>query len=194
MAGRSCERCFGRRGPADGPRRDGPGGHVHRGADLCRFAADDRPRGPAHASDVDSPGNARCVSVFQRSARFCRRDSSDAGDQLAGYQFNSDGVDLLDSMWLSDDEDEGVLVEHQQRQEAESTQSGQEASEDARVDDILARLHDSSWDALSPEEVGHIAAREPAVSPPPASLIAIHHRRFAFHRISRTRAKAWLAN
>jgi stage IV sporulation protein FB len=73
-------------------------------------------------------------------------------DQLAGYQLNSDGLDLLDAMWSSDDEEEGVLVEHQQRQ-AEQTSSVSEDSEEDRVDAILARLHDSSWDALSPEEV-----------------------------------------
>jgi Zn-dependent protease len=74
-------------------------------------------------------------------------------DQLAGYQVSSDGVDLLEAMWSSDDDDEGVLVEHQQRSQPEQNRRAQEASEDARVDDILARLHNSSWDALSPEEV-----------------------------------------
>jgi Zn-dependent protease len=74
-------------------------------------------------------------------------------DPLAGYQVNSDGLDLLDAMWSSEDEDEGVLVEHQQRTQPEQNRRAQEASEDARVDDILARLHNSSWDALSPEEV-----------------------------------------
>ena len=46
-----------------------------------------------------------------------------------------------------------MLVEHQQRPSAEQNRRAQEAVEDARVDDILARLHDSSWDALSPEEI-----------------------------------------
>ena len=35
----------------------------------------------------------------------------------------------------------------------EQFDGSQEASEDARVDDILARLYDSSWDALSAEEI-----------------------------------------
>jgi Zn-dependent protease len=78
-------------------------------------------------------------------------------DHHAGYQVNSDGLDLLDAMWSSDDEDapEGypVLVEHQQRQLPEKYDGVQETSEDARVDDILARLYDSSWDALSAEEI-----------------------------------------
>jgi hypothetical protein len=43
-------------------------------------------------------------------------------------------------------------VEHQQRQ-SEKYDGAQESSEDARVDAILARLYDSSWDALSPEEI-----------------------------------------
>jgi hypothetical protein len=56
-------------------------------------------------------------------------------------------------MWSSDDEDEGVLVEHQQRQPAPQSDQTQDSSEDARVDDILARLYNSTWDSLSPEEV-----------------------------------------
>jgi Zn-dependent protease len=75
------------------------------------------------------------------------------GDEPSAYQLNSDGLDLLDVTWPGDDDDEeGVLVEHQPRP-AEQNRRAQEAVEDARVDDILARLHDSSWDALSPEEI-----------------------------------------
>jgi Zn-dependent protease len=73
-------------------------------------------------------------------------------EEPAGYQLRSDGLDLLDVDWASDDDDEGVLVEHQPRP-AEQSRRAQEAIEDARVDDILGRLHDSSWDALSPEEI-----------------------------------------
>ena len=61
-------------------------------------------------------------------------------DQPAGYQVNSDGLDLLDAMWSTDDEDEGVLVEHQQRQQPEQSDRRARDVEDARVDDILARL------------------------------------------------------
>ncbi len=71
----------------------------------------------------------------------------------AGYNLDADGLDLLEAMWASEEEDDGVLVEHQQSRQFEERQSDQEASEDARVDDILARLHDSSMDSLSPEEV-----------------------------------------
>jgi Zn-dependent protease len=74
-------------------------------------------------------------------------------DQPAGYQVSSDGLDLLDDMWKSVDDEEGVLVEHQQRQPAEQNRREREAIEDARVDNILARLHESSWDALSPDEI-----------------------------------------
>jgi hypothetical protein len=78
-------------------------------------------------------------------------------DQHGGYQVNSDGLDLLDSMWSSEDEEVPrgypVLVEHQQRPSPEQYDGTQESAEDARVDDILARLYDSSWDALSAEEI-----------------------------------------
>jgi stage IV sporulation protein FB len=73
-------------------------------------------------------------------------------EEPAGYQLSSDGLDLLDVDWSSDDDDDGVLVEHQPRP-AEQNRRAQEAVEDARVDDILARLHETSRDALSPEEI-----------------------------------------
>jgi hypothetical protein len=79
-------------------------------------------------------------------------DPHERADLLAGYQLNSDGLDLLDAMWSNDDDDEGVLVEHQQRQPGQAS-GAPLATEDDRVDAILARLHDSSWEALSPEEV-----------------------------------------
>jgi hypothetical protein len=81
------------------------------------------------------------------------RDPMEWIDQPAGYQVNAEGLDLLDSVWPADDDDEGVLVEHQQRQPAPQSDQAQDSSEDARVDDILARLYNSTWDALSPEEV-----------------------------------------
>jgi hypothetical protein len=81
------------------------------------------------------------------------REPYEWADEPAGYQLNSEGLDLLDAMWSSDDEDEGVLVEHQQRKPPGQTDQARDSSEDARVDDILARLYNSNWDALSPEEV-----------------------------------------
>jgi hypothetical protein len=78
--------------------------------------------------------------------------TSEWDEEPAGYQLSSDGLDLLDIDWAAEDDDEGVLVEHQPRP-AEKNRRAQEADEDARVDDILARLHDSSWAALSAEEI-----------------------------------------
>jgi Zn-dependent protease len=78
--------------------------------------------------------------------------TSEWNEEPAGYQLSSDGLDLLDVDWSSDNDDDGVLVEHQPRP-AEQNRRAKEAIEDARVDDILARLHDSSWDALSPDEI-----------------------------------------
>jgi Zn-dependent protease len=74
-------------------------------------------------------------------------------EEPAGYQVSSDGLDLLDVMWSSDDDADGVLVEHQQRAATEQDEQAQEAIEDARVDDILGRLHEASWAALSPDEI-----------------------------------------
>jgi Zn-dependent protease len=79
-------------------------------------------------------------------------EPDERSDSLAGYQLNSDGLDLLDAMWASDEDDEGVLVEHQQRPTEQATLTP-EGSEEDRVDAILARLHGSSLDSLSPEEV-----------------------------------------
>lgn len=90
---------------------------------------------------------------FSARQDLATRDPQEGDDQLAGYQLTSDGLDLLDVMWSNEDDEDGVLVEHQQRPQPGENSHGHEDSEDARVDDILARLHDSSWDALSPEEV-----------------------------------------
>ncbi|MCI0332549.1 MAG: M50 family metallopeptidase [Planctomycetes bacterium] len=92
------------------------------------------------------------ILFFSARQDLSAAEPHERADQIAGYQLNSDGLDLLDAMWSSDDEEEVVLVEHQQRQ-PEQNSSVPEASEDARVDAILARLHDSSWDELSPEEI-----------------------------------------
>jgi Zn-dependent protease len=72
-------------------------------------------------------------------------------EDLAGG-LDPDGLDLMEEMWSSE-EDDGVLVEHQQQRGQERHRREQEEFEDARVDDILARLHDSSLAELSPEEV-----------------------------------------
>jgi hypothetical protein len=74
-------------------------------------------------------------------------------EETAGYQVSSDGLDLLDVVWSTDEDSEVVLVEHQQRRSTDQNRRVQEAVEDARVDDILARLHNSSWASLSPDEI-----------------------------------------
>jgi Zn-dependent protease len=80
--------------------------------------------------------------------------AGESADQPAGYRVSSDGLDLLNVDWSEEDEDEGVLVEHQQRRPIEQNRREEEEDvEDARVDDILARLHDSSLAELSTEEV-----------------------------------------
>jgi stage IV sporulation protein FB len=81
--------------------------------------------------------------------------SEDLFDDMSGYRVRSDGVDLLAPMELENDDEEAVLVEHQQRQgePREQRRQTQEASEDARVDDILARLHDNGMSQLSSEEL-----------------------------------------
>jgi hypothetical protein len=81
--------------------------------------------------------------------------SEDLFDDLSGYRARNDGLDLLEPMELEEDGEEAVLVEHQQRQGVPRRQrrETQEAYEDARVDDILARLHDSSLSQLSSEEI-----------------------------------------
>ncbi|MEN1679264.1 MAG: site-2 protease family protein [Planctomycetota bacterium] len=56
-----------------------------------------------------------------------------------------------DSIWL-DESDEMVLVEHPADNLHHRRQEADEAYEDARVDDILARLHDTSFDELPPED------------------------------------------
>src|SRR5438552_16805711 len=38
--------------------------------------------------------------------------NSEWSDESPGYQLSSDVLDLLDVMWASDDDEEGVLVEH----------------------------------------------------------------------------------
>lgn len=79
--------------------------------------------------------------------------SLNMNEEPAGYQVSADGLDLLDVMWANDEDANGVLVEHQQRASTEENRREQEAVEDARVDDILTRLHNLSWSALSPDEI-----------------------------------------
>ena len=50
-------------------------------------------------------------------------------EEPAGYQLSSDGLDLLDVDWANDEDDDGVLVEHQPRP-AEQNRRAQEAVEE----------------------------------------------------------------
>lgn len=70
------------------------------------------------------------------------------------YPREATGHELFSSDW-ADDGDEMVLVEHGsegRREHRRRKQEADEAYEDARVDDILARLHDVGFDRLSAEE------------------------------------------
>jgi Peptidase family M50 len=81
--------------------------------------------------------------------------NDDLFDEVSGYRVRSDGLDLLEPVEFEDDDEEAVLVEHQRRHGEPHTdrRQSQEAYEDARVDDILARLHDAGINELSPEEI-----------------------------------------
>lgn len=91
--------------------------------------------------------------------------TEDLFDEVSGYRvrngtlsnsaLSNDGLDLLEPIEPEEDEEQAVLVEHQSRQGEPPPQrrQAQEANEDARVDDILARLHDSSLSQLSREEI-----------------------------------------
>ncbi len=73
-------------------------------------------------------------------------------DDPMGSDSQQSGEQQSDLAWSADDD--AVLVEHQQRgEDYEQHRRAQEAHEDARVDAILARLHQSSIESLSPEEV-----------------------------------------
>jgi stage IV sporulation protein FB len=81
--------------------------------------------------------------------------NEDLFDDVGGYRVGSDGLDLLEPIELEEDE-EAVLVEHQRRQGEpphEQRRQAQEAYEDARVDDILARLHGTGMNELSHEDL-----------------------------------------
>jgi Zn-dependent protease len=78
--------------------------------------------------------------------------SEELFDEAAGYRVRSDGLDLLEPIGPDDEDDDAVLVEHQQRA-SEPLESHSDSSEDARVDDILARLYDSSLSQLSREDL-----------------------------------------
>jgi Zn-dependent protease len=81
--------------------------------------------------------------------------SEELFDEAAGYRVSEDGLDLLDAPGSIEEDDDAVLVEHQRRpsESRSHDRRAQESYEDARVDDILARLHESSLSDLSREEL-----------------------------------------
>lgn len=77
-------------------------------------------------------------------------------DELIGYRASNEGLDLLDAMWSGGDEQDAVLVEQRKDSQGEVSEqhpAERETSEDARVDDILARLHTAGLKELSREEL-----------------------------------------
>jgi len=92
------------------------------------------------------------VFLFYGGCRNAHGKRYDVG--MAIDEFDSDDEDWLVDQWEEDDR-EAVLVEHLQdkRQEAlDRKRREREANEDARVDAILARLQDSSFEQLSEED------------------------------------------
>ncbi len=92
------------------------------------------------------------VFLFYGGSRNTHGRRYDVG--LAIDELDSDDEDWLADQWEEDDR-EAVLVEHLQdkRQEAlDRKRREREANEDARVDAILARLQDSSFEQLSEED------------------------------------------
>jgi Zn-dependent protease len=81
--------------------------------------------------------------------------SEELFDEATGYRVSEDGVDLLDADGILEEEDDAVLVEHQRRptESRKHDRRAEESFEDARVDDILARLHQSKLSDLSREEL-----------------------------------------
>ncbi len=74
---------------------------------------------------------------------------------LAIDEFNSDDEDWISGDWVEEDDREAVLVEHLQDKQQEAIdrkRREREASEDARVDAILARMQDVGFEQLSDED------------------------------------------
>ena len=94
------------------------------------------------------------ISIF---LLFGSRGSTQAKTYDAGLaidELDSDDEEWLAAEWENEDR-EAVLVEHLQDKQQEALdrkRREQEASEDARVDDILARLHEDGFEKLSEED------------------------------------------
>jgi hypothetical protein len=85
--------------------------------------------------------------------RAARQRQYDVG--LAIDELESDDEQWLNAEWIEEDERAAVLVEqlHEKQQETlDRKRREREDREDARVDDILARMADVGFDQLSEEE------------------------------------------
>jgi len=92
------------------------------------------------------------VFLFYGGSRNAQVRRYDVG--LAIDELDSDDEEWLVDEWVEDDR-EAVLVEHLQDKQQEALdrkRREREANEDARVDAILARLRDSSFEQLSEED------------------------------------------
>ncbi len=92
-----------------------------------------------------------CVLLYggMRNAQGQRYDHG-----LAIDEFDSDDEEWLMAEWIDDDR-EAVLVEHlpdKQQEALDRKRREQEATEDARVDAILLRLHNTTFEQLSEED------------------------------------------
>jgi Zn-dependent protease len=98
------------------------------------------------------PLSVLAVLLLYGGNRAARQRQYDLGVDID--QWESDDEQWLNADWLDDDR-AAVLVEHlhQKQQDAlDRKRREREDREDARVDDILARMHDVGFDKLSDEE------------------------------------------
>jgi hypothetical protein len=93
------------------------------------------------------------VLLLYGGNRAARQRQYDVG--LAIDELESDDEQWLNAEWIEEDERAAVLVEqlHEKQQETlDRKRREREDREDARVDDILARMADVGFDQLSEEE------------------------------------------
>jgi hypothetical protein len=99
------------------------------------------------------PLAALSVLLLYGGNRAARQRQYDVG--LAIDELESDDEQWLNAEWIEEDERAAVLVEqmHEKQQETlDRKRREREDREDARVDDILARMADVGFDQLSEEE------------------------------------------
>ncbi|MEM6329117.1 MAG: site-2 protease family protein [Planctomycetota bacterium] len=111
---------------------------------------------PAAAVPLWAPLVALSVFVFFSARRDLLLSHLYDADAAAPVRYSRapQAGEARPSPWADDDHGK-VLVEHTgdaKRELHSERREADEASEDARVDDILARLHDTGFDQLSPED------------------------------------------